>query len=133
VFILKIRVQILLSDRLLAFPLSFSFPAHKFPEFAVSDDRLWFRYFHRWHWLEWPDIQKIGVIQANNHRTGLLIYSDKLPWFYRSYTRVLGRYALSDGRAILVTWVFPNLDELQSDIAAHIKQNVPTHKERCGF
>ena len=60
---------------LLVFLISFTFPAYKFPEFALTEDRLWFRYFQRWHWLAWNDIQKVSVIRFRGHRTGLLIYS----------------------------------------------------------
>lgn len=53
------------------------FNVHRVPDFAISSDHLWYRYFRQWYSLAWSDISQIWIDHAD--RPGeIRIYSRKL-------------------------------------------------------
>lgn len=93
------------------------------PEFATTEDRLWFRYRCRWESIAWSDIEEVHFMPGLWFDS-LLIYSSQLPWYFS----FVGQFqdAIWE-RAIFVSWLLPGFNKLHEVITMHLatKGNSP--------
>jgi hypothetical protein len=63
---------------------------HLFPDIGISPDRFWYRPLFYWYSVPWSDVSQIHEGHTTLISVGLLVYTEQLPFFYRSFPGMYG-------------------------------------------
>ena len=89
---------------------------HMYPEVGISETHFWFRHFGIGHTIPWVEINDVRMAKTLFVTQGLVVYSNKLPFYYWFFGRAYGRKA---GKALLIPNQLQGIDELKVQLQTY--------------
>lgn len=86
---------------------------HMYPEVGISETHFWFRQFGIWHSIAWSKIEEIRIAKTIFARQGLVVYSNRLPFYYLIFGMAYGRKV---GRALFIPAHLSQFSELERQL-----------------
>jgi hypothetical protein len=94
---------------------------HMYPEVGISETHFWYRHFGLWQVIPWDEIKLVRPAKTFFITQGLVVYSDKLPFYYSFFGRAYGRQA---GRALFIPNQLSRIDELKEQLRRYCRARI---------